>query len=192
MKRWGCLTGLGLLACAASAQAEVVDFSVGNDSFRLGLNGPLSRVLAGAKGEYDTGVVLRERNGRDAVVVHGGILLTGDAGFRDADVAAGLGLRAVYLDHERDSGAAVALGGQLLTRFPGYDRVGFSLYGYFAPDATSFGRVGRYHELGGDVDYQLLKDASVYVGYREIRATFNREGKVKADDSVHAGLRLKF
>lgn len=192
IKRCSGLFGLGLCACAGMAQAEVVDFSVGSDSFRLGLTGPLFRAFADAKGDYDLGVIRTERRSRDALVAHGGILLTGDAGSRDAKVTAGLGLRTAYIDVERDSGAAVALGGQVLARFPGYDRIGFSAYGYFAPEATSFGRANQYYEIGGDVSYQVLKDASAYVGYREIRAELNREGKVRADDSVHVGLRLEF
>lgn len=190
--RWSGALGLALLACSGAAQAEIVDFSVGDNSFRLAVYGPLSRLIDNTKGQYDVGVVLRPKTSDDLLVVHTGVLLTGDAGFKDADVAAGLGLRAVYIGRDDDSGGAVALGGQIETRFPGYERIGFSLYGYFAPGASSFGQVEKYHELGVGVDYQLLRDASIYLGYREIKTDIAEYDGIKADDSVHVGVRLSF
>ncbi len=192
IKRLGSALGLMLMASAGTAQAEIVDFSVGDNSFRLAVYGPLSRVIDDTKGQYDVGVVLRPETSDDLLVVHTGVLLTGDAGIRDLDVAAGLGLRAVYIGRDDDSGGAVALGGQVETRFPGYERLGFSVYGYFAPEVTSFGQVEKYHELGVGLDYQVLKDASLYLGYREIKTDIAEFSGIRADDSVHIGVRLSF
>ncbi len=186
------LLGVLLLAASGVARAEIVDFSVGDNSFRLALYGPLSRVFDDAKGQYDVGAIVRPKRDDDLLVVHTGVLLTGDAGMRDANVAAGLGLRGVYVGRDHDSGGAVALGGQAEVRFPGYDRIGFTIYGYFAPEVVSFGDVEKYHELGIAVDYQVLKDAAVYIGYREVKTDIGNFRGVKADDSVHVGLRLSF
>jgi hypothetical protein len=187
----------GLLAAAllfgsSAVHAEIVDFGVGDNSFRLAVYGPLSRVFDDAKGQYDVGALVRPKREDDLLVVHTGVLLTGDAGMRDANVAAGLGLRGVYIGRDHDNGGAVALGGQAEVRFPGYERIGFTVYGYYAPDVVSFGDVEKYHELGIAVDYQLLKDASIYVGYREVKTDIGDFKGVKADDSVHVGLRLNF
>ncbi|HEY0975666.1 MAG TPA: YfaZ family outer membrane protein [Solimonas sp.] len=191
---WGrrIAAGLMLSLSAGAAQAEIVDFSVGDNSFRLALYGPLSRVFDNAKGQYDVGVIMRPERNDDLLVVHTGVLLTGDAGIKSANVAAGLGIRGVYIGRDADSGGAVALGGQLEFRFPGYERVGFSVYGYGAPEATSLGQVDKYYEVGVGVDYQVLKDASIYVGYREVRVDIADLTDVKADDSFHIGLRLNF
>ncbi len=185
---------IGLLLClsAGVARAEIVDFAVGDNSFRLAVYGPLSRLLSDTKGQYDVGAIVRPKRNDDLLVVHTGVMLTGDTGIRNANVAAGLGVRAVYIGRDDDSGGAAALGGQVEVRLPGYERVGFSLYGYGAPDVTSFGQVDKYYEVGVGVDYQLLKDASVYVGYREVRIDIANLTDVKADDSVHVGLRLSF
>jgi hypothetical protein len=192
IRQWGAVLGLALFACSGAARAEIIDFSVGDNSFRLAVNGPLSRLISDTKGQYDVGIVLRPKTSDDLLVLHTGVLLTGDAGFKDADVAAGLGIRAVYIGRDDDSGGAVALGGQIETRFPGYERIGFSVYGYVAPEVTSMGQVEKYHELGVGVDYQLLKDASIYLGYREIKTTIAEHDGIKADDSVHVGIRLSF
>ncbi len=192
MRKMGRYAAAGLLLLTGTAQAEIVDFSVGDNSFRLAVYGPLSRILSETKGQYDIGAIVRPERNDDLLVVHTGVLITGDAGMKDANVAAGLGIRGVYIGRDDDSGGAAALGGQVEVRLPGYDRLGFSLYGYGAPSVTSFGQVDKYYEVGVGVDYQLLKDASIYVGYREVRIDIADLSDVKADDSFHIGLRLSF
>lgn len=192
MKKLVAVAALAAGVAAVPAQAEIVDFSVGDNSFRLALYGPLSRLVSDVKGQYDIGAVVKPKTSDDLLVVHTGALLTGDAGLQQANVAAGLGLRAVYVGRDHDSGGALAAGGQVEARFPGFDRVGFSLYGYGAPDVTSFGEVDKYYEIGVGVDYQLIQGASIYAGWREIQFDIGAFEDVSADDSAHLGLRLHF
>lgn len=192
MKKLVAIAALAVGAVAVPAQAEIVDVSVGDNSFRVALYGPLSRFIDDVKGQYDLGVVIKPRTSDDLLVGHVGALVTGDAGMKEANVAAGLGLRGVYVGRDHDSGGALALGGQAEVRFPGYDRIGFSVYGYGAPEVTSFGEVDKYYEIGVGLDYQLVKGASIYVGWRQIKFDIGDFKDVAADDSVHAGLRLHF
>jgi hypothetical protein len=183
-----------LLMCGASgaAQAEIFDLSVGDNSFRAALYGPLSRIGGQSEGQYDVGVIVRPKREDDLLIVHAGALLTGDTGMRNFELAAGLGVRAVYIGRDRDSGGAVAPGGQLEARFPGYERIGFSIYGYYAPEVLSFGEFDEYYEVGVGVDYQVLKTASVYLGYRNVNVEIEDGPKVTADNGLHVGLRLEF
>ena len=53
----------------------------------------------------------------------------------------------------------------------------------------------RYTELAVTIDYQVLRDASIYVGYRNLKYRIddnNVEQSVTADTGLHAGLRLNF
>jgi hypothetical protein len=183
-----------LLMCGASgvAQAEIFDLSVGDNSFRAALYGPLSRIGGQSEGQYDVGVIVRPKREDDLLIVHAGALLTGDTGMRNFELAAGLGVRAVYIGRDRDSGGAVAPGGQLEARLPGYERIGFSIYGYYAPEVLSFGEFDEYYEVGVGVDYQVLKNASVYLGYRNVNVEIEDGPKVTADNGLHVGLRLEF
>lgn len=183
-----------LLMCAASgaAHAEIFDLSVGDNSFRAALYGPLSRIAERSDGQYDIGVVMRPKREDDLLIAHVGALLTGDTGMRNFELAAGLGVRGVYIGRDRDSGGAIAPGGQLEARFPGYERVGFSIYGYYGPEVLSFGEFDEYYELGLGVDYQVLKTASLYAGYRNINLKIEDGPKVTADNGLHLGLRLEF
>lgn len=176
----------------ASANAEVFDANISGDSVRIAVNGPLSRLLSNTKGEYEFGGIIGEDDlENDFASGHVGLMLTGDAGARDAQVTAGLGARLQYLDVESDNGGAVELGGKVEVRVPGYDRFGFSAYAWFGPEAASFGDVDDIFEYAAAIDYQILKDAAIYVGYRKIEADFGRQVDVE-EDGVHGGIRLNF
>lgn len=186
--------GLGLLLAVACmpATAATFDAAVGEEAVRVGLVGDLSSVFDGAKGQYDLGALWRSEDDADAFVPHVGVLLTGDTGAREAKVTAGLGVRAAWVDGEDDDGAVLALGGQVDLRLPGYERIALGAYAYGAPEVTSFGDVESYYDVGVSVGYEVIKDASIYVGWRTVQADIDPDGEIEADDGFHAGLRLNF
>lgn len=192
MKRFIALLALVTAGATAPAQAEIFDFNIGDNAFRAGLAGPLSRVIDGIAGQYDVGVLLKPKTEDNLIQVHTGVLLTGDAGSKDIDLAAGLGARLVYTGRDHDSGGAFAPGGQIEARLPSYNRFGVTFYAYYAPEVTSFGEVTKYQEYGVDLDYALIRGGSVYVGYRDIKEELSSAADFGVDNGVHIGIRLKF
>lgn len=194
MKRM--LAALLIAAAAPAAQAEIFDLSIGDNAFRAIIAGPLARIFDDASGQYDTGIVLKPRTSEDLLQLHAGVLLTGDAGAKDVDVAAGLGIRAIYTGIDHDSGGVVALGGQVEGRVPSMNRLGVTGYLYYGPEILALGDVAAYTEYGIAVDYEVIRGGAIYVGYRNIEQDFDKlqgfEGSVTVDDSAHIGLRLKF
>lgn len=193
------LAALLIVAAAPAAQAEIFDLSIGDNAFRGTIAGPLARIFDEANGQYDVGVLLKPDTDEDLLQIHTGVLLTGDAGARDVDVAAGLGIRAVYTGIDHDSGGVVALGGQLEGRLPSMNRLGLTGYAYYGPDMLAFGDVAAYTEYGVALDYELIRGGAIYVGYRNIEQEFDvsRNGQnvkftAEVDDSAHIGFRLKF
>lgn len=182
-----------LMAASTVAQAEILDLSIGDNSYRAAIYGPISRLGTDKKGQYDVGAIVRPKREDDLLVAHVGALLTGDAGARDFELAAGLGIRGVYIGRDHDSGGAVALGGQAEARYPGFDRLGLSVYGYYGPEVLSMGEFDQYYEIGVGLDYQVLKDASIYIGYRNVNVELEDDrGDITADNGLHGGLRLDF
>lgn len=186
------VVGIVAMLVAGSAQAEIVDLSLGDNSVRAALYGPLSRMVDDTKGQYDVGVIVRPKREDDLFVAHVGALVTGDAGAQQFELAAGLGVRGVYIGRDHDSGGAVALGGQAEARYPGYERFGLSVYGYYAPEILSFGEFDQYYEIGTALDYQVIKNASIYVGYRNVNLELENGGEITADNGLHGGFRLSF
>lgn len=192
MKRFIAVLGLALGAAAAPAHAEIFDFNLGDNAFRAALAGPLSRMISDVNGQYDVGVLFKPKTEDNLIQVHTGVLVTGDAGTKDIDLAAGLGARLIYTGRDHDSGGAFAPGLQFEARLPGYNRFGLTFYGYYAPSATSFGEVEDYREYGVDLDYALIRGGSIYVGYRDIQEKLSSASNGEVDKGAHIGFRLKF
>lgn len=197
MKLSKALVGMALVLAVLPARAEILDLNVGDNSVRGAFAGPLSTFFAGVNGQYDIGVLIKPENQDDLLQPHIGFLVTGDAGARNADIAAGLGIRAVYVGRDADSGGAISLGGQLEGRLPSYNRIGLTGYAYYAPDVLTFGQVDEYREFGLALDYAVIRGGSIYVGYRNIHQKITTgNGQITqdltADNGTHIGLRFKF
>lgn len=186
------LIAAALIAATGSASAEVFDANASADSVRIVVSGPLSRLFSNVKGEYDVGGLFGNDDRDDDIWAgHAGVMLTGDAGAQQANVTAGLGARVQYVDAEFDDGGALELGGRVEVRMPGYDRVGVSAYAWYGPEAASFGDLDDVLEYAVALDYEILRDAALYIGYRKLEADFGDAGEAE-EDGVHGGIRLKF
>lgn len=186
------LAVLCMTLAAPLVLAETIDVNLSSKALRGVFSGPLSSVFPRVGGVYDMGVLIGEEDNRNVKQAHAGVLVTGDAGARDANVTAGLGGRIALLDAEQVSGGALALGGQVEARVPAFNRLGAMVYIYGAPRASSFGDLDGYLEYAASVDYQVLRQASIYLGYRQLKLDVQGAGTVTADNGLHLGLRLNF
>ena len=184
------LAFLCLAAAAAGAQAEQVDINLSDEVLRATFEAPLPSERLG--GIYEFGALLGERGGVDFHQGHVGLLVTGDAGARDANVTAGLGGRVFLLDSDGPDGGGLALGGRVDARLPAFNRIGVIAYAYGAPSASTFGDLEAWYEYAVSLDYQVLKGASVYVGWRQLKVDVEDFGNATVDTGFHGGLRLSF
>lgn len=183
----------GLFFTAAGAAAQGLDINLSSDAIR-------------GEFAFDTGA-LPNNNAKIAIgglfsedlepdeltAIHAGLLVTGDTGAREALVEAGLGVRVVALDvADSLNGAAIALGGEVDARLPAFNRIGVSGYIYFAPDVSSFSDINQYIEYAFDANYEIIRNAFVYLGYRQVRLDIDPVGDFSADTGMHAGFRLRF
>ena len=130
----------------------------------------------------------------------------GNAGSDGLD--AGLGLKLVYVDPDIESefnilpiplpdfsspsGAALAIGGKVSYVPPQYNRLKVTAHLWFAPDVLAFDKLDKYQEIGVSVGYNVIRDADVFVGYRNVKAGFKSFGDGTLDTGFHAGIRVKF
>ena len=181
-----------LALASAAARAETVDLNLNNTTLHGDFSGPLNHLIAGANGLYDVGGALGRGDTHNLREGYVGALITGDAGARPANVTAGLGLRLVGMSLSGVSGGALGLGGQIEARLPQYNRLGTFCSAYWAPGVASTGDLNGYLEYAGSLDYQLIREASLYVGYRQIRIRGNNFPWGTVDTGFHAGIRLNF
>lgn len=179
---------LGLALAPFGAWAEHVDVNLSDETLRGAYAAPFPRM----NGIYEFGGLLGERDDRRFQQGHAALLVTGDAGARQANVTAGLGGRVFALHAEEADGAGLALGGMFEARLPAFNRLGVLAYAYGAPKASTFGDFEGWYEYAVSLDYQVLQGASVYGGYRQIKVDVENGGTFTVDNGWHLGLRLNF
>ncbi|MGH8481744.1 MAG: YfaZ family outer membrane protein [Nevskiaceae bacterium] len=184
------LAFLCLAVVAGSARAEQVDINLSDDTLRATYAAPLPSQRLG--GIYEFGGLVGESRGLDFQQAHAGLLVTGDAGARDANVTAGLGGRLFLLGGDGADGGGLALGGMIDARLPAFNRIGVIAYAYGAPKASTFGDLEGWYEYALSLDYQVLRGASIYAGWRQVKADVENGGTYTVDTGFHAGLRLTF
>jgi hypothetical protein len=192
MKRVFAVLCLGL--AATPALAEGIDINLSSHALRGAFTGSISQMFPRLDGLYEVGVLVGEVEEREYYQAHAGLLVSGDAGAERANVVAGLGGRLAVLDVDDVdvTGGALALGGMVEARLPAYNRIGAVLYAYAAPEASSFGDFEGYLEYAIGLDYQVLRNASLYAGYRQLKVDAKDAGNVTIDNGWHLGLRLSF
>ncbi len=181
---------LGIVS--ASAQAETFDLNVSSEAVRAALSGPL-RFGETNGARYDIGYLYSDDRDARLNVGHVGLLVSGDAGARSANVHVGIGIRAAGIDQRGAEGGAVSVGGEFDVRLPSMNRLGLVGYAFYAPDVLAFGDIDTYLDAALTVDYEIIRNASVYAGYRQVRAGIDEvRGTDLRDNSPIVGLRLQF
>lgn len=192
MKKVAAVMGAMLSLAAMGAQAGIADVNLGKNSFRGNYSDALSTLLPGiSNGEFDIGAIAKPREEDKFYQVHAGALLTGGLGVPGVNLGGGVGGRLIYAHDHGHNGGALAVGGQIEARMPNYDRFGLTASSYWAPSVLAVGGLNRSWENTIDLDYELIKDGAVYVGYRNLRQDFGA-GNQSVDTGLHLGFRLKF
>lgn len=180
------------LLLSTTAGAEKLDLNISGDAVRAALSGPLSFGQRD-NARYDIGYLYSDDRDARLNIGHAALMVSGDAGARNANVQVGLGLRAAGIDQRGGSGGAVSVGGDFDLRLPDFNRLGLVGYVFYAPGVLAFGDVERYIDAAITLDYELIRDASVYAGYRQVRVDVEDiGGSDLRDNGAIVGLRLRF
>jgi hypothetical protein len=182
------------MSLAAAAQAATVtpanrlDINLDDNAVRAAFMTPITPT-----GLYASVSAMHNSDRGD--VANAGIQLLGDAGVGPNPLHAGIGGQFFYVNpkHSDLNGEAVALGGFVEYQLPKYNRFSFGGHVYYSPNIISFGDMERYFEYGVRAGYQVLQNANVYVGYRQIKADFDGPGGFfDMDSGFHVGVSLTF
>lgn len=175
---------------AATAQQLGADFNGYSVNFFGSM--PISRSPATTAG---AGFIYDGQNAHDHLrLLYANLLARGDLGVPGA--TAGVGVRGFFADRTHFDGGGVALGGQVDYYFPRFNRVGMSANIWYAPGVLVPGDYQRYLQYGADLNYRVLRQATLYAGYRRVllpvEGTRYNLVAHAPDQGWHIGLRVDF
>lgn len=170
-------------AASATATAGSVDLNVSRDSVE-------AKYYSGVgMGEMTVGALYNgDRNYWAANI---GLLATSETNAASSRLEGGLGGKVYAVSVGSSDVLALGLGGQFRW-FPGNGSFGVGAYAFFAPSVLTGMDGRRFREVGLRAEVEVVKNSSVYVGYREVRVDLDNDTNVNVDKGSFVGIQIKF
>lgn len=181
--------GLLLLSSVSTvALADNIDLNLHEEAVRLTYTAEMKD--NGLRG--DLGVLYSEDKDKlDDTLYHAGLGVSGENWSQSGTFDITIGARFYYTTPGNLDLSAMAVGASV--RFSPAHRIGIGGDFYYAPDVTSFQDAEVFQEAGARIDYQILPQAFVYVGYRQIKVDIkDGPNNVELEDNAHIGIKMLF
>ncbi|NNM78988.1 MAG: hypothetical protein HKM01_00795 [Gallionella sp.] len=184
------LVSVSLLAVSATAFADAVDINLNNTSAQLQYKAALGGTNLG-KSEFGVGMIYNQNNN---LMGEAGLMVKDDIGGNAPGVSVGVGLKALSarIATVNANASALALGGMVRYSPPAERRLGFVGQLYVSPNITTFGGASSYLETGARIEYEIIPQAQVYLGYRNISFNLKNAGTTTFDQGLNIGVRMSF
>jgi hypothetical protein len=172
-----------LVAASFPAAAGTVDMNLSNKTIE-------GRFYANAGlADWTFGILYNRDQGDSEANV--GLLAVGDSYIGNTRVKGGIGGK-IYAAHvDNFDVLALGLGGQF-TVFPADGPFGVGAYGFYAPPVVTAVDGDRFWEAGVRGEVEVIKNSSVYVGYRRVRAELDNGSRPYIDRGAFAGIQIRF
>ena len=179
---------LSLLTVSTTALADTVDVNLNDTSAQLQYIASMGHDTLG-KAEMHAGVVYVDKRN---LLGELGIMVKDDIGKNAPGFSVGVGIKALTAKAKNNNAGALALGGMLrYAPFPDR-RLGLIASLYYSPNIVTFGVADRYTETGARMEYEIIPQAVVYLGYRRINFGIEARSDAKLNEGVHLGMRIMF
>lgn len=177
---------VALLVFCVPVMADSIDVNLNNNTAQFQYIAPVGYSEEG-KAELHAGFLY---DNNDNVLGDVGLLVMGDMG-KSSDTSLGVGLKAVAA-LSGDFSVALALGGKI--RFTPFANRRIGLVGlvYVAPKIVSFGGADFFVQGGISIEYEIIKHAVAYVGYRNLRFGVENRPDMLDEKNGHLGVRISF
>jgi len=177
---------LVLASAACVAQGANLDFNLASNA--VGADFSTSLTDTGLEGTLG----FMHHSDR-ADVADAGFDLVGNASPVGSPLIFGVGGKFFYVaPNHIGNGEALAVGAHFRYTWPYFNRFAIGGELYYAPSIVSFQNVARFLQGRVTANYQILRNADAYVGYRYITVAFGNAPNRTLDSSVIAGLSLTF
>jgi len=179
-----------LIACclSASAFADSLDINLRDTSAQFQYSAAAGHSTLG-KSELHLGYLYTSKTNSYADF---GLRVKDEVSSSTPGLAAGVGVKALLGKVGSNSASAVALGALVRYSPPAFSRLGFAGQAYWSPNILTFGDADRTMETGLRVEYEIIPQASAYLGYRKIKVGLKSGGDATLEEGAHVGVRMSF
>lgn len=175
----------------AASFAQSLDVNLNDDTGQATVSMPLS--LGGfGRSSWDAGFLYHEANNSDNWAVSLGAVVQGAAGGDAPGLEFGAGMRIYVVDTGQKDVTAVPLGLQVRYAPPAFSRFFGELDGYYAPDIVTFNDGKDFFAGQVRLGYEILPEAEIYVGYRNIEAGIKKQQDATVAEGGFLGLKIIF
>ncbi len=175
------------LISTSTAHAYSTELALSNETARFNFSSFVGG-FQGGRAQFDAGLLFNED---DDYVINTGLHVIDVAGTKSPGVQLGVGGTAYFADIGASNGLALALGGQISFRPQNFNRINLSANFHFAPGIVSFLDAERFTEYGARLEYSLLPQADVFIGWTKIEMDVDGE-ELRAAKDTHLGIRISF
>jgi predicted enzyme related to lactoylglutathione lyase len=182
------LVALSLITASSTALADSFDINLRDTSAQLQYSAALGSSTLG-KNEMHLGYLYTSKTNSYADF---GILVKDEVSPNAPGLTVGVGLKGLLAKVNTNTASALALGGQVRYAAPAVPRIGFSASAYWSPNILTFGDADRTVETGARLEYEVIPQATAYIGYRKINVGLKNAGQAKLEEGAHIGVRLSF
>lgn len=181
------------LGWSSMGSAATADVSLNDNAARFGYSSYVGSV-EGGRSQFEAGLLFNNDGGN---ALHAGLHVVDLVGAKTPGLQVAIGGRLYYAEADKGSkgtinGGAFALGGELQFHPAQAERLGLAINYHYAPSVVSW-NVDNLSEAGVRIEYTLVKNARVYLGYRNLQIKEEDTGRgYKVDKAGHVGLSLDF
>lgn len=182
------LVALTLIAASGTVFADAFDINLRDTSAQLQYKAAMGSSTLG-KSEMHFGYLYTHKTNSYADF---GMLVKDEVGPNLPGFSVGVGIKGLLAKVNTKSASALALGGLVRYAPPAVPKVGFVATAYWSPNILTFGDADRTTETGARVEYEVIPQAAVYIGYRKINVGLKNAGEAKLEEGAHIGVRMSF
>lgn len=172
-----------LAAASVCAEAGTLDINLSNDTVEAKYDSPVGAADWTFGGLYNRD----EKN----YTFNVGLLAVGDKDAGGSRFEGGVGGKVYTVHVPNNDVLALALGGQVRW-FPGNRSFGIGGYAFYAPKVVTFGDGSSFYDTGLRAELEVVRNSSVYLGYRWTKVELTNGGSAYIDRGGFAGLMVKF
>ena len=187
------IVALSLLVASTPVLADAIDIALRDASAQFQYKTSMGRDALG-KTEFHAGVLYVNKHN---MMGDFGLLVKDELGGNAPGFSVGVGIKGLVAqvtgkNLTQNTVSALALGGMVRYSPPAISRLGFVGQVYFSPNIVTFGDADRYVESGVRMEYEVIPQAVVFLGYQRIGFGLKTQPYTILDEGANLGVRMSF